>query len=151
MSTFQDLPKYNCDQNLTHLKNQSGAVYGRSEQCKYGETTNVSKFSSWTIKEQEAMEGFAFPDKRSFFVKLHTLAIKKHSWPTNFTELFRTLVWQPLSSKGAKVTLHGQTNQDTPNFPYLRQPSWPQSVLSEVSNSVFKSLPIIIIGIGMQQ
>ena len=42
MSTFQDLQKYNCYQNLTHLKNQSGAatIYGRTEQCKYGETTN---------------------------------------------------------------------------------------------------------------
>ena len=32
MSTFQDLPKYNCYQNLTHLKNQSGAatIYGRT-------------------------------------------------------------------------------------------------------------------------
>ena len=36
MSTFQDPPKYNCDQNLTGLKkNQSGAVniYGQSEKC----------------------------------------------------------------------------------------------------------------------
>ena len=26
MSTFQDLPKYNCYQNLTHLKNQSAML-----------------------------------------------------------------------------------------------------------------------------
>ena len=26
MSTFPDFPKYNCEQNLKHLKNQSGAV-----------------------------------------------------------------------------------------------------------------------------
>ena len=60
MSTFQDLPKYNCYQNLTHLKNQSGAatIYGRTEQCKYGETTNqmswndICQFNSIQMSNQ---------------------------------------------------------------------------------------------------
>ena len=46
MSTYQDLQKYDCDQNLTHLKNRSGAVYGWSEQCKFNETTNILEFLS---------------------------------------------------------------------------------------------------------
>ena len=47
ISTFQDLPKYNCAQNLTHLKHQSQAatIFGRAqEQCKYCETIDVLKF-----------------------------------------------------------------------------------------------------------
>ena len=53
MSTFQDLPKYNCDQNLTYLKSKWSCYQGKQSSVN-GETTNVFKFLA-QLKESEIM------------------------------------------------------------------------------------------------
>ena len=79
---------------------------------------------------------------------------KKPCWPPNFMKLFRTLGWQLLSSKGTKVTPHGQTIQDIPKFPGLWQPSGPQSAFIEkqrlASKSVDRLTCYFLITIAMQ-
>ena len=48
MSTFPDFSKYNCEQNLKHLKNQSGAVTinGQVDTGQSCVTSNLILFSS---------------------------------------------------------------------------------------------------------
>ena len=66
----------------------------------------------------------------SFPINAHSCSLQ---WPNLWTKalltnkLYKAFENAWVSSKCSKVTLHGRTNQDRPNFPYLRQPSWPQS------------------------
>ena len=89
-------------------------------------------WSKQRLQDKKAHDFFSKPVQ--FFGKKHLvwthMSKSTVDQQTNIGKLLRTVGWQPLSSKGAEVTHYGETYQDVSKFPYLKQPSGPQSVFS---------------------
>ena len=121
--------------HLESGSNKTGSVHCSAAQMLYYFQEGLQFYgglfySKLNALQSQTVKSFAFPNISYFLsncTQWQSFTEPKSLFPTNFTKLLRTLDWKPLSSHG-KVTLHAQTNQNTPIFWHLRQPSRPQSV-----------------------